>query len=69
MKESPKSLIGALILGLVVAGNLTLLHYLGGLKLVVVYHWPVCVNFWRPHLQSLILIESGRSGNIVLRRG
>jgi hypothetical protein len=72
MEESPKAPIGALFLRLVVAGNLVQLHYLGGLKLVVVYHLLVCVNVQEPHLQALILIGSGRSGTTrwgVLKRG
>jgi hypothetical protein len=45
MKQSPKTLIGDLFLGLVVVENLALLHYLGGLNLVVVYHCSVGMNF------------------------
>jgi hypothetical protein len=72
MKQSPKTLIGDLFLGLVVVENLALLHYLGGLNLVVVYHCSVGMNFWSSHLQCLILIWSGRSGMMrrrVLRSG
>jgi hypothetical protein len=45
MEESPEMLIGAPFLGLVVASNLALLHYPGGLKLFVVDHFSVGVNF------------------------
>jgi hypothetical protein len=45
MKQSPKTLIGDLFLGLVVVENLALLHYLAGLNLVVVYHCSVGMNF------------------------
>jgi hypothetical protein len=44
MKECPKSLISAIFLGLVVVGNLMLLHYPEGPNLVVVYQFLVCVN-------------------------
>jgi hypothetical protein len=63
MKVSQKPLIDALFHGLVVAGNLTLLHYIGQLNLVVVYHFLVCVNYRGPHLQCIIFIWSGRSGS------
>jgi hypothetical protein len=72
MEESLKMLIGAPFLRLVVAGNLTLLHYPGGLNLVVVDHFPVGVNFWKSHLQALKLIGRGRCGTMrwgVLGRG
>jgi hypothetical protein len=62
MKEGPKPLIRASFLGAVVARDLTELHNVGGVHLVVVYHFPICMNFWSPHLQRLILIWSGRNG-------
>jgi hypothetical protein len=72
MEGSPKMLIGAPFLGLVVAQDLTKRHDVSWINLVIVDHFPVGVNFRESHLQALKLIGSGRSGTTrwgVLRRG
>jgi hypothetical protein len=50
MKKGPEALIGAPFFGLDVARFLAHLHNLGGLNLVLVYHYLIVVDFHESHL-------------------